>query len=247
MYAKLQPPVPKAFYKETFFHILPRWTCQRTTSGYQHVLSCREEARGLRTVRLGVDSISYFLQTVQIERRWDRFCRDAHHHHWAAVVSRGWAKASACRLQITLSCAVLCHIVSIAGSRGGLGGTCPPRPFEIEYFFVVIFLLVYVSCQIGLLIHEYRAGDERMCGKYPSPASESGRFLEMGYEKSLLLPPPPPLNRAGLWRSRKISATTAPPPPLNRAGLWRSRKISATTPPPPTESGRLMEITEIIC
>ena len=26
-------------------------------------------------------------------------------------MSRGWAKASACRLQITLSCAVLCHIV----------------------------------------------------------------------------------------------------------------------------------------
>ena len=25
----------------------------------------------------------------------------------------GWAKASACRLQITLSCAVLCHIVSL--------------------------------------------------------------------------------------------------------------------------------------
>ena len=28
-------------------------------------------------------------------------------------MSRGWAKALACRLQITLSCAVLCHIVSL--------------------------------------------------------------------------------------------------------------------------------------
>ena len=28
-------------------------------------------------------------------------------------MSRGWAKASACRLQITLSCAFLCHIVSL--------------------------------------------------------------------------------------------------------------------------------------
>ena len=28
-------------------------------------------------------------------------------------MSRGWAKASACHLQITLSCAVLCHIVSL--------------------------------------------------------------------------------------------------------------------------------------
>ena len=35
------------------------------------------------------------------------------HHHWAAVVSRGWAKASACRLQITLYCAFLCQIVSL--------------------------------------------------------------------------------------------------------------------------------------
>ena len=28
-------------------------------------------------------------------------------------MSRGWAKASSCRLRITLSCAVLCHIVSL--------------------------------------------------------------------------------------------------------------------------------------
>ena len=28
-------------------------------------------------------------------------------------MSRGWAKASACRLQITLSCAFRCHIVSL--------------------------------------------------------------------------------------------------------------------------------------
>ena len=37
-------------------------------------------------------------------------------HHfiiWQPLVSRGWAKASACRLQITLSCAFLCHIVSL--------------------------------------------------------------------------------------------------------------------------------------
>ena len=31
----------------------------------------------------------------------------------SAVVSCGWTKASACRLQITLSCAVICHIVSL--------------------------------------------------------------------------------------------------------------------------------------
>ena len=35
------------------------------------------------------------------------------HHHWAAVVSRGWAKVSACSRQDSLSCAVLCQIVSL--------------------------------------------------------------------------------------------------------------------------------------
>ena len=34
-----------------------------------------------------------------------------HRHHWAPEVSHGWAKASGCRLWISLSCAVLCNIV----------------------------------------------------------------------------------------------------------------------------------------
>ena len=38
------------------------------------------------------------------------FCR---RHHWAATVSCCWAKASACRLQVSLSCALLCQIVSL--------------------------------------------------------------------------------------------------------------------------------------
>ena len=35
------------------------------------------------------------------------------HHHWVALVSRGWAKTSACRLQVRLSCDVFCLIVSL--------------------------------------------------------------------------------------------------------------------------------------
>ena len=35
--------------------------------------------------------------------------------------------------------------------------------------------------------------------------------------------PPPPLNRVGLWRSRKI-LLVPPPPTLNRVDFWRSRK-----------------------
>ena len=42
-------------------------------------------------------------------------------HHWAGVGSCGWAKTSACRLQVSLSCAVLCQIVSIPySSRSSL-------------------------------------------------------------------------------------------------------------------------------
>ena len=35
-------------------------------------------------------------------------------HHWAAVVSRCWVKASACRLQVSLYCAVLYQIVLLS-------------------------------------------------------------------------------------------------------------------------------------
>ena len=34
-----------------------------------------------------------------------------HHHHCAAIVSRGWAKASSCCFHICLSCAILCQMV----------------------------------------------------------------------------------------------------------------------------------------
>ena len=43
------------------------------------------------------------------------------HQHWETVVSRGWTKASACRLQVSLSCAVLCQIVLLQySSRSSL-------------------------------------------------------------------------------------------------------------------------------
>ena len=39
------------------------------------------------------------------------FMAELHHHHWIAVLSRGWVKSSPCRLQVSLSCAVLSQIV----------------------------------------------------------------------------------------------------------------------------------------
>ena len=114
-------------------------------------------------------------------------------------------------------------------------GACLSRRKQVVKLklFVVVIFFFWCTCLAKLADRFMNiAGDERMCGKYLCPASESGRFLEMGYEKNLLLPySPPPLNRAGFWRSRNIYATT-PPSPLNRAGFWRSREISDTTPPP---------------
>ena len=95
-----------------------------------------------------------------------------HHHHQAALVPRGWAKASACRLQVSLSCAVLCQIVSLqylsrsalhlvvfscrmvstwwhAGSIGRLWGCWCSRPRTIS-FFSHIADYSYAFCPLSL-------------------------------------------------------------------------------------------------
>ena len=55
-------------------------------------------------------------------------------------MSRGWAKASVCRLQITLSCAFLCHIVSLQYlSRSSLHRlTCLPCRLFLSYGLQVV-------------------------------------------------------------------------------------------------------------
>ena len=55
-----------------------------------------------------------------------------------------------------------------------------------------------------------------MCGKYLSPASESGRFLEMGHEKCLLLPPPP--TESGRLLEITENVCYYPPPPGSLGG-----------------------------
>ena len=76
-----------------------------------------------------------------------------HHHHWAAVVSRGWAKASAGRLQVSLSCAALCHIVSLQylsrSSLHRLAGL-PCRLF-LSYGLQVVTCEVHSALNIKLL------------------------------------------------------------------------------------------------
>ena len=68
-------------------------------------------------------------------------------------MSRGWAKASACRLQITLSCPVLCHIVSLQylsrSSLTRLAGL-PCRRF-LSYGLQVVTREVHRSSLRGLI------------------------------------------------------------------------------------------------
>ena len=137
-------------------------------------------------------------------------------------------------------------MLPIGGSRGGLGGTCPPLDY-LKYNFVFELFFCWCTCLAKLAYRMMNiAGDERTCGKYLSCASESGRFLEMRYEKFLLLPPPPPLNRDAFRRSGKMSATT--PPPTESGRLLEIKENFCYYPPPlPTESGRIPEIRENVC
>ena len=80
-----------------------------------------------RTMRINFDreprlQQSRHIRCNQIRRKKDGFLSNRmnkhhhhnyHHHHWTAVVSRGWEKASACRLQVSMSGAVLCHMLSL--------------------------------------------------------------------------------------------------------------------------------------
>ena len=60
----------------------------------------------------------YLVHVLHYHHRRRRRCRHRHrnhhrHHHWAAAVSRGLVKTSACRLQVSLHCATLCQIISL--------------------------------------------------------------------------------------------------------------------------------------
>ena len=52
-------------------------------------------------------------------------------------MSRGWAKASACLLQVSLSCAVLYQMVSLQYLSRSLFTACPGRLFSLSSFLVI--------------------------------------------------------------------------------------------------------------
>ena len=54
------------------------------------------------------------LPIIKFSITFEFVINSSHHHHWAAVVSRGLANASAaCLLHVSMSCVVLCQIVSL--------------------------------------------------------------------------------------------------------------------------------------
>ena len=65
----------------------------------------------------------------------------------SAVLSRGWAKASACCFQVCLSCAVLCQVVSLQySSKSSLhlfAGL--PRNLFLSYGFHMVMRFVHLS------------------------------------------------------------------------------------------------------
>ena len=78
-----------------------------------------------------------------------------HHHHWAAVMSCGLAKTSACRFQVCLSCAVLCQIVSLrylSGSSLHCLAGLPCRLF-LQYGLQVVTCEVHQSSLRWLICH----------------------------------------------------------------------------------------------
>ena len=69
------------------------------------------------------------------------------------------------------------RITIIGGSRGAWGARAPPRGFKIHFFLDEYFCWCTCVAKLAYRLMNI-AGDERMCGKYLSRASESGRFLE---------------------------------------------------------------------
>ena len=62
--------------------------------------------------------------------------------------------------------------------KGGPGGHVPP----LDHLKSIVFFSYFVVGErLAKLSYRFMniAGDERMCGKYLSRASESGRFMEM--------------------------------------------------------------------
>ena len=73
----------------------------------------------------------------------------------SAVLSRGWAKASACCFQVCLSCDVLCQVVSFQySSKSSLHRFAGfPRNLFLPYGLQVVMRFVHLSSLSRLMCH----------------------------------------------------------------------------------------------
>ena len=74
----------------------------------------------------------------------------------SAVLSRGWAKASACCFQVCLSCAVLCQVISFQYSSKSslhLFAGLPHNLFLPYGFQVVMRFFYYCKLKFTFLLH----------------------------------------------------------------------------------------------
>ena len=67
---------------------------------------------------------------------------DHHQHHWAAVVSRGWAKASACRLQV--------NPLVRSSAR-----SCPSRICSGRLYTACGWFPLWYGLKIVMYVHEF--------------------------------------------------------------------------------------------
>ena len=67
---------------------------------------------------------------------------DHHQHHWAAVVSRGWAKASACRLQV--------NPLVRSSAR-----SCPSRICSGRLYTACGWFPLWYGLQVVMYVHEF--------------------------------------------------------------------------------------------
>ena len=128
-------------------------------SGIPLALYVREASLNSFTFPLSSRFTLRILQTQLFSAAFSSLCRrvtvfPTHHHHCAAVASRGWEKASACCFLICLSRAILCQMVP-SSSR-------PVRLSNVSPVFLWVFSFRRVSwwwcaVSIGYLVSCWRA------------------------------------------------------------------------------------------
>ena len=114
------------------------------------------------------------------------------HHHCAAMLSRGWAKASACCFHICLSCAILCQMLPFQYSSSSflhrLAGLS--LGLFLSYGFQVVIRSVH---RLSRILLQY-INVVYFTAHTPSFGDVTTSFV-MPIDKTVASPPPPTLGK----------------------------------------------------